>query len=160
KLQPNRQLIGGTGICALQITNAVVDPLEMLDVMPELVGDDICLRKVAGRPEAAIELVEEAQVQIHFLVEWTIERSHRRLSRAASRRGAVAKEDQIRGTELRARAREFFLPRLLCVVEHEGNELNHRLLARGVRGGKPHFAAGRGRRAVVGVRQNSRSEDE
>ena len=45
-----------------------IAPSQVLDVMAIFMGDDIGAGEVAGRAEAAAQLVEEGQVQIDVLV--------------------------------------------------------------------------------------------
>src|SRR3954467_4864323 len=103
----------------------------MLDVVPELMGDHVCLREVTGRSEATIELVEESEVEVDFLVERTVEWAHRGLRGAAARCRAVPEEHEVRGPELSPGIVESAAPCFLRVIEDERHELHHRLFAGG-----------------------------
>src|SRR5688572_3315702 len=66
------------------LPDLLLDAEHGLHVVPDLVRDDVGLRKVARRAEAARQLVEEAQVDIDLLVGRAIERADRRLREAAA----------------------------------------------------------------------------
>src|SRR5207253_9390839 len=119
----------------------------MLYVMPELVRQDICLGKVAGRAKAALKLVIKAEIDIDLLIEWTVERAHRGLGRAATGSGHIAEEHELRVLIRHTALGEDRPPRVLHIVEHEGNELHETIFG----GRARHFAIrSRGARAVGG----------
>ena len=110
--------------------------------MADLVGDNIGLRELAGRLEAARQLVEEAEVEIDPLVGRTIERPHRRLADAALGARGVAEQDQLGIAILAAHPLEDLVPDILGALQHARDELGL-----GVAGGRGRArrAAGRGR---------------
>jgi hypothetical protein len=65
-------------------------------VVPELVGDHVGLREVAGALNRWIELVEEAEVEVDLLVEWAVERPGRRAGKPAAGLHLVAEEHHLR----------------------------------------------------------------
>ncbi len=65
-------------------------------MVADLMGDDIGLGEIAGRSEAARQLVEEGGVDVDLLVGRAIEGPHRRLRRAAARLVVVGVGDQRR----------------------------------------------------------------
>ena len=69
---------------------------QILDVMADFVRDDVRLREVARRAEAAIELAEEAQVDIDLLIGRTVERSDRRRRRRRTPTARLGEEHQAR----------------------------------------------------------------
>ncbi len=56
---------------------------EILHVMTDLVREHVRLREIARRAELLMKIVEEAQVQIHLAVAWTVERPGRGARKAA-----------------------------------------------------------------------------
>src|SRR5438093_587047 len=72
------QVIGARRVRLLLRPHRLHDPERVLDVVPELVGDDVCLREVAGRSEALAQLVEEGRVEVDLLVRRAVERAGRR----------------------------------------------------------------------------------
>ena len=64
KLEPDRELVGAVGIVALRLRDLVVGPLEVLDVVAELVGDHVRPGEVARRVELAAHVLVEAEVEI------------------------------------------------------------------------------------------------
>src|SRR5437762_13323573 len=102
----------------------------MLHVMAELVRDDVRLRKIAGCSELAIELVEEVEVEIHLLVQRTIEGSHGALRRSAAGDRAVAEQHHASRAIVAPASRERACPGGTRVVEQEPYELHHWLFAR------------------------------
>jgi hypothetical protein len=93
--------------------------------MAYFVGDHIRLREVARRAEARFQVAVEREVDVHALVERTVEGTHRRLPHAALRAHCVAEEHQLRLGVIRARLPEHFLPDVLGAGEHLGDELAH-----------------------------------
>ena len=93
-------------------------------MVTELMREDVRLGEVAGRLEAAVELVEEAEVDVDPLVERAVERPRRRARRAATRVRPAAEEDELRRPVGLACRGEFLLPEALRIVEDEGDELD------------------------------------
>src|SRR4051794_37288289 len=73
----------------------------MLDVMPELMRDDVCLGELAGRAETLAKVVVESEIDVDLLIVRTIEWSDRRLADAARRLRRVAIHDERRVAETR-----------------------------------------------------------
>ncbi len=65
------------------------DAKQVLDVMPDLMSDHVCLRKLTGFAAAAVgarlQVLEKRRVQVNVLIVRAIERPHHRLREAASR---------------------------------------------------------------------------
>src|SRR5262245_58381702 len=93
--------------------------------MSDLVREDVGLRELPRRAEALLELIVEAEVDVHLLVHWTVEGSGRGPPEATPRLGRIAEEDELRVVVAGA---ECLLPRVLGVVEDEGHELDPLLL--------------------------------
>jgi len=68
QLHANRQLVGEVGTLLLCPADLRSEPQHVLHVMADLVGDHIGLGEVAGRTEAALQLLEEAEIEIDPLV--------------------------------------------------------------------------------------------
>src|SRR5579862_5568313 len=97
----------------------------MLYVMAELVRQRVGLSEVARCAETILEFVVELEVDVDALVDWTIERAHRRLSNATASARCIAKEDEFGivpwGAHL---GRQQLRPRGLRRIEHPGDELD------------------------------------
>ena len=131
KLERHRKLIRRTRPRLLHLPHALFDAKEVLYVMAELVRDHVRLREIAGRAEALIELVEEAEVEVDLLIDWALEWADCRRSLAAPRAHGLAKNGELRvAILLTVHLGEQLRPRLLDIVEHEGDELNSFLLCR------------------------------
>src|SRR5579884_4190084 len=102
-------------------------------MMPNLMRDDIGLREFAGRAETLRQLVVEAEIDVDLFVGGTVERTGGGLRLTARGRERVAIDDELRVAIRHARLlRKKAVPRLLDVVEHEGDELHFALLTRAV----------------------------
>ena len=75
QLEANRELVGVVGVRLALLADLLLDAELLLDVVAELVGDHVRLREIAGRLEALIELVEEAEVEVDLPVGRTVERA-------------------------------------------------------------------------------------
>src|SRR5207237_7023912 len=96
QLEPYRNRVGGAGILPFKAPRLRVDPKQMLNVMPKLVSEDVRFREIAGRAEAPLQLVVEAEIDINLLIERTVERTHRRLGRSTPGLGHVTEEHELR----------------------------------------------------------------
>ena len=70
--------------CATVGGSTVGQPENVLYVMTEFVRDDVSLREIAGRAEAAVEFVKKSNVEIDFAIRRAIERTCRGLRKPAS----------------------------------------------------------------------------
>ena len=99
-------------------------PDDGLDVVPVLMGDDIGDGEVAAlRAEAALQLIEEAEVEIDLLVGRAVERARRRRRRPTAGRGAALEQDEVLHRALLAVRLERLLPEDLDVLGRPGQEL-------------------------------------
>ena len=64
QLEAHRQLVGAARIRLLLLAHLRFGAGQPLHVMAELVGEDVRLREVAGRAEAPLQLVEEAEIEV------------------------------------------------------------------------------------------------
>ena len=113
--------------------------------------EDVRLGEVTGRPEALVQLVEEAQIKVDAAVAGTVERPDGRLRVSARRLHRVTEQHRAGALVLTA---EQLSPRLLGVFHDRVDEVDHLLFFRRGRDG----AAGarclnRGRRLVADERQ-------
>ena len=87
--------------------------------MTDLVSNHVGLGKVARRTESLLEFLEEREVEVEFLVEWAVERSHRGLADAARGFRLPAEHHHRRWRVL---ATEQFAPGLLGLCERHARE--------------------------------------
>src|SRR6476659_220399 len=93
-------------------------------MMPDFMGDHIRLRKLAWSAEALREFLEKTQIQINFLVPWTIEWTGSCLGFSARRRILVPIKHQLGVAVGNTRSgRQDLIPGGLHIVEHKLNEL-------------------------------------
>src|SRR5256885_13331413 len=102
----------------------------MLNMMSQLVRENVRFREVAGRAEAALQLIIEAEIDIHPLVERTVERSHRRLGRSTPGLRHVAEENELRVLVGHMPIAENRTPSVLHVIEHVRDELHEAIFGR------------------------------
>src|SRR5262249_42651190 len=100
-------------------------------MMTDLVGDHIGLRKltsfasdVAGS-KAPLEVLEEARVEIDFLVERTVKRPHGGLCEPTGRLGRARKHDQRRRLVSFAGLGEDVFPFDIGTTKNSGYEVAH-----------------------------------
>src|SRR4030095_15697712 len=67
---------------------------KILNMMPDLMGDDIRLGEIARGLEFAFQLLEEVEVEIQVLITGAVERPHRSFAIAARRGSLAAVEDE------------------------------------------------------------------
>ena len=84
-------------------------------MVAHLVGDDVGLGEVAGGAEAAVQLVEEGEVEVDPLIGRAIKRPHRRRAEAAGRLHGVGEQHQPGLLVGPARRREDPVPGVLGV---------------------------------------------
>src|SRR5829696_2574973 len=140
QLDPHRQGIGvALAHALLHLLGLGADAQKVLDVMADLMGDHVGLRELAGHAKAALQVVEEGEVEIDPLVGRAIERSHRRLADAAFGARGVAVEHQLGLAILPAELPEGGRPDVLGALQHARHELGF-----GVAGGLLGLLAGGG----------------
>jgi hypothetical protein len=96
-------------------------------MMTDFVRDDVSLREISGRSEALAQLAVEAEIDVDPAVARAVKGSGRRLGEAACGFHRVAEEHQVRVFVGFSQRRQNPTPHRLDVVQHEGNELHHRL---------------------------------
>src|SRR6516165_4023117 len=68
---------------------------QILHVMSNLMRDHICLGEVPRRPESIAKILEETHVEVDLLIERTVERTHCRLRKSASRVDRTREQDKL-----------------------------------------------------------------
>ena len=119
--------------------------------MADLVGDHIGLRELAGRAEAACQLVEEAEIEIDALIGRAIEGTHRCLADAALGPRGVAEQHELGLAILPAHLAEDITPYVFGALEHARDELRFGI-CRGRRGRRSALRRRRTRRRGRGRR--------
>src|SRR5215213_8222105 len=104
--------------------------------------DDVSLREIPWRAEAALQLAEEREVQVHFLVAGAVEGADGRRRQAAGRLDAIREDRELRLDVLPPLLAEDVVPDVLRAAEDGRGELP-RLLLLGVHGPRG-LCAGRG----------------
>ena len=92
--------------------------------MAYLMRYHIGLREVPGRTEPALQIVIERKVDIHSLVRRTIERPHRRLTRAARSGRGAPEQHELGLWILPPGTLENLIPNILGIGEHLADELS------------------------------------
>ena len=121
QLEPHRERVGRRGPRFLRLPDAPFNTPQALDVMPQLMRDDVGLREVARGPEALLQLVVEAEIDVDLLIPRAVERPARRLAHAARGGRRIPEQHQRR---LLVLARQEARPGRLRVVEDERDELH------------------------------------
>ena len=114
--------------------------------MTDLVRHHVGAGEFALRAEPAAQFIEEAEIEVHLLVGRAVERTHRRLGRAAAGAGHVPEQHQLRLPVLGAGFAEHRIPDIFRIGEDDADEVlllgfGGRLLHRS---GCARRAAGRG----------------
>jgi hypothetical protein len=79
ELEPHREGIGRDLVETLSLSlDALRDSQEVLDVVPDLVGDDVRARELARGAEPLAQLLEELEVQVDLAIGRTVEGPDRR----------------------------------------------------------------------------------
>ena len=107
------------------------DAEQILDMVPDFVGDHIGIGEIAAAAELALHLLEEGGVEIDLAVVRAIERPHRRLRHAAA--GAVDAGEQYELRRLVAGVgllRQHLGPDVLVLRQHGRDEAAHLVLRR------------------------------
>ena len=89
-------------ILFLKLAHFSFDPGELLNVVAEFVSENVGLRELAGRAEAAIQFIEETQVDVDFFVLGAIKRAGGGLRVTATRVGRISKQYEFGVTVLRS----------------------------------------------------------
>ncbi len=91
-------------------------------MVPELVRQHVRLREVPWSAESILQLVEEAEIEVHLLIRRAVERPRGGLREAARRLDGVPEQHRAR---LAITPAEDLAPRLLGVGHHGVDELHH-----------------------------------
>src|SRR5262245_39312494 len=129
QLEPHGQTIElFPGHPATHGLDLVADPQQVLDVMPDLVGDDVGLGEVSRSPKATAEFVEEIQVEVDLAIARTVEGSDRGARLPAGRFDPPREQDELGLAILLALLAEQLVPDILGVLEHHRDEVLELLL--------------------------------
>ena len=77
---------------ALQGVDLVAGPQQVLNVMPDLVGDHVSLGEIARGLELLFQLLKEAKVEVDLLIGRAVKRPDGRAGVAAGRSHSVSEE--------------------------------------------------------------------
>src|SRR5688572_26297828 len=91
--------------------------------MTDLVRDHVGTRKIARRAEPLMQFLEERQIEIDFLIQRAVERTHRRLRKATLRLHRVAEQHQLRLAILLSVPPELLVPHVLRLRQHDRDEV-------------------------------------
>jgi hypothetical protein len=93
-------------------------------MMADFVRYHVRLGEFTGSAEAGGQLIEETQVDVYLFVFGAVKRAGCRLRRAASGLGVIAEQHQLGMAVIGAGQRQQAGPRLLHIVQDEGDELD------------------------------------
>src|SRR6186713_3302956 len=115
ELRPDGLALGSLPVAA----DAVEDSELVLNVVAILMRDHVGLsERAAARAEPRLQLVEEAEVDVHALVGWAIERADLRTRGAAARLDLVGEEDRVHVRIPLAASLKDAVPEALDAVHH------------------------------------------
>src|SRR5262245_5143245 len=103
--------------------NLITDTQQILNMMPDFVRDDVCLREIAWRMEAIFQFLKETGVEVDLLIRRTIERTHRCLTKAACGLHSASEQDEFWFAVSLAFAPEDIRPRIFRVAENSCDEV-------------------------------------
>src|SRR3954463_5774720 len=95
QFQSDRQRVRRGWIGPLGLAHLRFRPRQRLDVVSEFVREYIRLRKISGGAEAALQLVEETEIQVHLVIAGTIEGTSGGLGKAARRLNLVPEQGHL-----------------------------------------------------------------
>jgi hypothetical protein len=113
----------GLSETTLQTTHLALRAEQALDMMPNLVCDHVRKGEITIRTEAP-ELLEKAEVQVHFVISRTVERTGGSRIHSACRFDGVRKEYKIGFSVAAAILRENRGPRILRICKNDGYKLS------------------------------------
>ncbi len=121
------KLVGGRLARSLlaQRHHLVGNAEQRLHVVADLVRDNVGLREIARRMEAALQFLVEAQVDVDGAVERAIEGAHGRLAEPAFGARRIGKDDELGLLVGASRVLEDLLPDVLGIGEDMAHELRH-----------------------------------
>src|SRR5689334_11606692 len=93
--------------------------------MSEFVCEHIGPRKFARCSETRSQFIEETQVDVDFLIAWTIKRPSGRLSVTTRRLDRIPKQHQLWLLIWLTARRKYFAPRILRIGQQEVDKLHH-----------------------------------
>ncbi len=100
-------------------------------MMSDLVGDDVGLREITRRVEAALQLVVKGEIDINLLVERAIEWPHLSLADAACGARTALENDELGFLVVLAEGLEDAVPDGLGIGEHAADKHLHLVAGRG-----------------------------
>src|SRR6187402_8446 len=131
QLQPYRQGIPLSWVRSHSLRHFSLCPQDILHMMPQFMGHNVALRKVACVATDTLQLVPEAQIDIDLLVLRAVEGASGTLGVAASTLDLVTIEHQPGTAIVLARLlRQQRHPHLLHVIQHKRDELRLAVLRR------------------------------
>jgi hypothetical protein len=96
--------------------------------MANLVGEHVSLREISGCAKAVFQFVVEAKIDVDFLIQRAIERSHGGLGEATAGAYRVSKQDKLSVAVLLSEFGQFAAPSVLHIVEDERDEIDEFVL--------------------------------
>ncbi len=99
-------------------------------MVPDLVCDDVCLRKVAGRSEAIRQQPVEVEINVDVAVAGAIERTNSCLGGAAGGLNGAGEEDQLGLIVVAAAPGKQVAPGVFGIGEDDRNEILEPVLRR------------------------------
>ena len=103
----------------LRSLDVVHDAEQVLDVVADLVGDDVGLGEIPGRPESILQVVVETEVDVDLAIARTIKRADGGGGKPASRLDLTGKQHEGRFLVGLAQTLELFVPDVLGIGEYD-----------------------------------------
>src|SRR5688572_1674727 len=91
--------------------------------MTDLVRNHVRTREVARRAEALVQLLEERQIEVHLLIERTVERTDRGLRKPTFRLHCTTEQDELRLTVVLTIPAELLVPYILRLGQNDRDEV-------------------------------------
>ena len=120
----------GLADAALRLPDLVADTQQVLHVMADLVGNDVGLGEVTGRPVPLFEVLEEGEVDVDLVIGRAVERSHRGCCHAAGGLYGAGEHHQHWFPVVETAGPEYGVPGVLRIRQHHRDEVREPFLFR------------------------------
>src|SRR6476660_2346861 len=95
QLELHREMVGLAGIAPLQLPHLLFNSQQFLYMVPDFVGNHICLRELSRRTKSFPQLVIESEIDVDLLILRTIKGSRSGFGAPTSGLGVIAEQYQL-----------------------------------------------------------------